>query len=95
MSTTDMSELVTRAVLKEELSRFELRLDAFRLDVREDMNQVAKMILEQMEALLGLRDEPVKDLPGRVATIEHANLPSRVSRLEAKVFPPKRASRRR
>jgi len=99
MPTNDMSDLVTRAILKEELSKYPtreeltLKLDTLRSEVRDDMNQVAKTILEQMEVLLGLREEPVKDLTDRIKTLE--GLPERVSELEAKVFRPKAAPRRR
>ncbi len=115
MSNVDMSEVVTRAILKEELRKafeeFERRYDqkldqkleqkleqkfaAFREVIREDMQSVVRLVLSNSERNLALALEPTKDLPDRVKTLEDADLPRRVSRLEAKVFPPKRATRRR
>ena len=67
----------------------------FNVIVRQDMQAAVGMALADFERQQALALEPTKDIPERVAAIEQADLPARVRRLEAKVFPPKRPARRR
>jgi hypothetical protein len=121
-----MSEVITRAILKEELEiafkdferRYDQKLDqkldqkidqklekleqkidhkfaTFRELIRADMQSAVRMALADSERNVRLALEPTRDLPERVTKLEQADLVGRVNRLEAKVFPPKRASRRR
>ncbi len=85
----------TMQVLLEQMRR-EQRLESERMSAlfRADTHQLMHVLLEQMQREQRLALEPTADLPERVSTLEAADLPSRTARLERAVFPPKRARRR-
>ncbi len=60
--------------------------------MRGDLLQALGVTLEDFERSQRLAIEPVA---ARVETIENDNLPERVTKLEAKVFPPAKPARRR
>jgi hypothetical protein len=106
-----MSELVTRAILKEEFSKFRTELSEelsrFRTELSKELNSdwmsALRMVQADMERNLGLALEPMKDLLDQIKKLDGLpervtkleGLPERVTKLEAKVFPPRRAARRR
>lgn len=65
------------------------RMDARFDELRALIMTTATMLIDRMNAMW----DPVRDLPGRVAKIEDAQLPERVTKLEARVFAKRRASK--
>lgn len=94
----DLGEL--RQEFKEELRPYATKVDleiwagAIVSQIREELQSALGVILGQLERNQRLALEPTISLPDRVATLEGADLPGRVERLEAKVFRPRRTSRR-
>jgi hypothetical protein len=96
----DMERPVTRRELKEELGTLEAKIDA--LDAK--LEAWGGALLARMDAM---RTELVTEIARqsraamewrrdqfRAVDDKYADLPGRVTRLERKVFPPKRARRR-
>lgn len=114
----DMERPVTRRELKEELGKFEGKVDAklARLDVKIDA--VGGALLSRMDAMMREMRAEMAEMRAEMAEMradaarqakaamewaldqfravddKYADLPRRVTRLEGKVFPPKRARRR-
>lgn len=92
----DMSEPVTRQELHDSLEiwggqlRAELRAEM--VELRADFARWATTILETIRAEIRAAFEPHDDVPERVTKLEA--LPPRVERLEARVFAPKRETKR-
>lgn len=61
-------------------------LEAQRSETRALLDASENAIIDRMEAML----DPHATVPARVRSLEAERLPERVSRLEAKVFAPKR-----
>ena len=109
--TEDMTAPVTRGELRMELTelRAEIREQfatfqenlrrEFRALLREEVLPMLRSFEENMRREFRGLDDKYIDLPPRVARIEAAELPLRVEKLEATVFPPpapaKRTKRRR
>lgn len=98
----DLGELreELRQEIKQELRPYATKVDleiwagAIVSQIREELQSALGVILGQLERNQRLALEPTISLPERVATLEGADLPGRVERLEAKVFRPRRTSRR-
>jgi hypothetical protein len=100
----DMERPVTRRELTEELGKFEGKVDAklARLDAKIDA--VCGALLSRMDAMMSeMRAEMARQTKAamewaleqfRAVDDRYADLPRRVTRLEGKVFPPRRARRR-
>jgi hypothetical protein len=96
-----MERPVTRRELTEELGKFEGKVDAklARLDAKIDA--VCGALLSRMDAMMSeMRTEMARQTKAAMEwaleqfrAVDDA-LPRRVTRLEGKVFPPKRARRR-
>lgn len=65
------------------------RMDARFDELRALIMTTATMLIDRMNAMW----DPIRDLPTRVSTIEDAKLPERVTKLEARVFAKRRASK--
>jgi hypothetical protein len=83
--------------IKKEIDVFRVEIDARFHEVHADLARHANAIMEAVRTEMRGFWEPVKDVPGRVDKLERemGDVPARVTRLEAAVFPPKRPKRRR
>ena len=89
----DMTAPVTRCELHEALETWGGALEA-RANARFD--ELRALIINTGETLFGRVKamlDPVRDLPARVVQLEDSKLPERVSKLEARVFAKRRASK--
>ena len=66
--------------------KFEQKFSAKFNDLRALVLTLERSLIDRMEALL----DPHRGVPERVKSLDEAELPARVSKLEARVFAPKR-----
>ncbi len=76
------------AQLKQMFAEQEVRLSA-------EIGSVVRTVMEDVIRQFGLFEDKYKDAPARVQRIEDEQLPERVEKLEAAVFPPKPQRRAR
>jgi hypothetical protein len=92
------AEMATKSDLEIWAGALVARMDQMFRDqqvlIRQDMTRAVQMVQAQFARDQALALEPMKDLSERVAALEDADLPARVSKLERTAVPPKRTRRR-
>jgi len=97
MSERDMTVPVTRGEMHKALETWAgailaqfknliTRQDVLRADMLALVKASERHVLDQMKAMF----DPHRSIPDRINTLERAELPERVGKLEAKVFAPRR-----